>query len=707
MEDNIFSPQISTFEPFASNVDSSRTNMSSKQLLQTVVGDNVQTPFIINRNFTDLSKVSSPFIEFASDDGFVLYNSNNILMIVYWGEESKGKYKGYYLPQVKQLVNNSLSLRYSITKTNFKKGDCLFDYTNQIIENNLPRIGYRTKIAYTSFFGYTAEDALVISKSFANRATIEYSDTLYIPITPEFKYNKNENGNYLFKKGEMLSNDYYLSYMKIDTTRHPYNEFSNISSKKSKIFTKYVETLQNGHVTNIKLHPYVSAKTKEETKEFYENINNDFYGFEDKYLYVRDIIKEIKELYFNQRLIKEDIISKINKRMPQEGLFDEIVDQFFSKHIESEQLPKVLIESIIKKYNIIEENIDFILEIDIVRKEPTKVGDKFANLFAGKGVVSKIIPDELMPHDEEGPVDIIFNPLGIFGRNNWGTIYELVLSKLIRDVEKTISNKSVTLNKIKFIKNHLIKNISDEEYYNLVEDLINNWDNKFQEFKEDVIKNGFYLFIGNFPGITYHDFINKFITPYENRFKVNLTKTSKLTYSKELIKYMRKNKFQSTVFQQDDIYESVVDCQIAENYFLKLYHTAVSKYNSISGATTFSTSTGQMSKGKADKGGTHISWQTTSAVLDRILEGNVLKEFLTVKADCIEDKNRLNESIILTGKFNMKEVYDSRTKELINSSLKINGLSFDNPTPKNDLSITRMNETKKIDAIDIIDDLFE
>ncbi len=53
------------------------------------------------------------------------------------------------------------------------------------------------------------------------------------------------------------------------------------------------------------------------------------------------------------------------------------------------------------------------------------IGDKMAGRHGNKGVVSKIVPVEDMPHLEDGTaVDIVLNPLGVISRMNLGQILE-------------------------------------------------------------------------------------------------------------------------------------------------------------------------------------------------------------------------------------------------------------------------------------------
>ncbi|WP_339022825.1 DNA-directed RNA polymerase subunit beta [Spiroplasma endosymbiont of Crioceris asparagi] len=69
-----------------------------------------------------------------------------------------------------------------------------------------------------------------------------------------------------------------------------------------------------------------------------------------------------------------------------------------------------------------------VIKIYIVQKRKIQEGDKMAGRHGNKGVVSKILPIEDMPHLEDGtPVDIMLNPQGIPSRMNIGQILELHL----------------------------------------------------------------------------------------------------------------------------------------------------------------------------------------------------------------------------------------------------------------------------------------
>jgi len=61
-------------------------------------------------------------------------------------------------------------------------------------------------------------------------------------------------------------------------------------------------------------------------------------------------------------------------------------------------------------------------------KRRLQPGDKMAGRHGNKGVVSKIVPIEDMPHMEDGtPMDVVLNPLGVPSRMNIGQILEVHL----------------------------------------------------------------------------------------------------------------------------------------------------------------------------------------------------------------------------------------------------------------------------------------
>ncbi len=65
------------------------------------------------------------------------------------------------------------------------------------------------------------------------------------------------------------------------------------------------------------------------------------------------------------------------------------------------------------------------IQVSVAVLRKIQVGDKMAGRHGNKGVVSKVVPIEDMPHLADGtPIDIILNPLGVASRMNLGQILE-------------------------------------------------------------------------------------------------------------------------------------------------------------------------------------------------------------------------------------------------------------------------------------------
>ena len=68
------------------------------------------------------------------------------------------------------------------------------------------------------------------------------------------------------------------------------------------------------------------------------------------------------------------------------------------------------------------------IKITVAEIRKIQVGDKLTGRHGNKGVISKILPVEDMPYDEEGnPIDVVLTPLGVPSRQNLGQILELHL----------------------------------------------------------------------------------------------------------------------------------------------------------------------------------------------------------------------------------------------------------------------------------------
>lgn len=80
-------------------------------------------------------------------------------------------------------------------------------------------------------------------------------------------------------------------------------------------------------------------------------------------------------------------------------------------------------------------------------EEAAQVGDKIVGRHANKGVITQVLPDIEMPRTKDGPVEVLFNPLGVPSRINAGQILETAASKVAKKTGKPvkISNFDTTV----------------------------------------------------------------------------------------------------------------------------------------------------------------------------------------------------------------------------------------------------------------------
>ncbi len=101
-----------------------------------------------------------------------------------------------------------------------------------------------------------------------------------------------------------------------------------------------------------------------------------------------------------------------------------VIDKRFENKVEKLQRGDELPPGVLK-----------MVKVFVAVKRKIQPGDKMAGRHGNKGVISKILPIEDMPHLEDGtPVDIVLNPLGVPSRMNVGQILETHLGWACRNL---------------------------------------------------------------------------------------------------------------------------------------------------------------------------------------------------------------------------------------------------------------------------------
>jgi len=266
-------------------------------------------------------------------------------------------------------------------------------------------------------------------------------------------------------------------------------------------------------------------------------------------------------------------------------------------------------------------NVLKMVKVFIAVKRILKPGDKMAGRHGNKGVISKIVPVEDMPHMENGkPVDVVLNPLGVPSRMNVGQILETHLGWACSELGEKI-NQMIKTQKDINERNSLIRVVLKKIY----------GDNVYDEKIKPLNEKEFEELISNLSsGIPV-------ATPVFDGASVD-------DVTKLLILAGLPSSGQTTLWdgRSGEPFDRKVTVGII--YMLKLNHLVEDKIHARS-TGPYSLVTQQPLGGKAQLGGQRFGEMEVWA-LEAYGAAYTLQEILTVKSDDIAGRTKVYETIV-------------------------------------------------------------
>ena len=261
------------------------------------------------------------------------------------------------------------------------------------------------------------------------------------------------------------------------------------------------------------------------------------------------------------------------------------------------------------------------VKVFIAVKRKLQPGDKMAGRHGNKGVVSRILPIEDMPHIADGtPVDLVLNPLGVPSRMNVGQILECHLGWACRELGKQVHNLYEQVAAQKASVDDLRKKLEDvygkKEYKENISKLS---DEEVLELADNM-KSGLPIATPVFDGARESD-INEMLD------KAGLPRSGQVT----LYDGRTGEPFERPV-------------TVGVTYMLKLHHLVDEKIHARS-IGPYSLVTQQPLGGKAQFGGQRFGEMEVWA-LEAYGSAYTLQEILTVKSDDVSGRTKVYESIV-------------------------------------------------------------
>jgi len=289
------------------------------------------------------------------------------------------------------------------------------------------------------------------------------------------------------------------------------------------------------------------------------------------------------------------------------------------------------------------------VKVFVAVKRKLQPGDKMAGRHGNKGVISRIIPIEDMPHLEDGtPVDIVLNPLGVPSRMNVGQILETHLGWACRGLGSQIGDlldaSKANGSDTKQLRAKLKDVYGDDAYKSDIDPLD---DDDLFEMSEN-LRNGVPIATPVFDGANEAD-INDMLT------KAGLDTSGQMT----MIDGRTGETFARKV-------------TVGYIYMLKLHHLVDDKIHARS-IGPYSLVTQQPLGGKAQFGGQRFGEMEVWA-LEAYGAAYTLQEMLTVKSDDVSGRTKVYEAIVRgddTFEAGIPESFNVLVKELHSLGLNV------------------------------------
>ena len=257
------------------------------------------------------------------------------------------------------------------------------------------------------------------------------------------------------------------------------------------------------------------------------------------------------------------------------------------------------------------------VKVFVAVKRKLQPGDKMAGRHGNKGVISKIIPVEDMPHTEDGTaVDIVLNPLGVPSRMNVGQILETHLGWACRGLGQQIGEMLDAGKAAQTVRSKLKEIYGEKNYKDDIQSLD---DDQVMELAEN-LRPGVPIATPVFDGAREPDIV-------EMLDLAGLDSSGQVTL------------FDGRTGEQFDR-----NVTVGYIYMLKLHHLVDDKIHARS-IGPYSLVTQQPLGGKAQFGGQRFGEMEVWA-LEAYGAAYTLQEMLTVKSDDVSGRTKVYEAIV-------------------------------------------------------------
>lgn len=330
---------------------------------------------------------------------------------------SDGSTRSYNIPKPELTTSGTVSLFHSSVKVGDKvSSDQVIIHSNSFVDGKLA-LTTPLRIAYMNFYGYDHDDGIILSEFAAEKLGHKCYETITIAI-PKCE-------SYVFGRNELS--------VHTGMPHHPEFNTSEIAELRSLNELGLIEIGNEVHKGDI-LFAYMSQIPNDDNSlmKLMTNVTKQIYYTKNITRVPTDVVK--------------GLITDISVEYPTNDN-DELAhirDTCNSKVLSIANETQEFIDRILpteKDWLEDQPNILAVIKITISYINSTKKADKLANLYGSKGLVTKIVPDDLMPITEDGDrIDIIMSPESVLARKNVSQIWEITMTNICEKAYKVAAN---------------------------------------------------------------------------------------------------------------------------------------------------------------------------------------------------------------------------------------------------------------------------
>ena len=386
--------------PFINYSDSVRVSMGAQMLKQTVPLVGSERPLVSTGNYSDLEEnvlnekfnEDSGVVEKITDDEIVIRTSpkKKVILNRRSAIQSTNDVAVYFEPKVK--VGQKV-----------KKGDIISGAVG--LDKDAYRTGVNALVLFGPQKGYVNEDALVISKSFSERIASHSIIDIHTPIFSTAALKSLVPIGTKVKSGDIVATMHQCA--QLDKVNKAIAEnLGGIFGEGADVVYKRETYLK---VPNNIDEAYVSDILVQEN----DLVLNTPKGSKDK------------ELGFTK--LSRKVIEEFEKAKKKDR---KIIYEKFPEYIAADTLRPIILKD--TQYR----EAAFVIHVRLIKRAPAVVGEKITNRYGGKGVVSQILPDHLMPRvvdpktGEQKPCEVVMNPYSTINRKIPSVNMEASLGKI-------------------------------------------------------------------------------------------------------------------------------------------------------------------------------------------------------------------------------------------------------------------------------------